>query len=121
MKPQDLLTRLTDGCRGGLSAVRVVTRLGPAGGSGDKVFPPTYEGGRYATEKRRIDGQEVEAVLLDSVQSQANRLEAALLQAFRAGDCDLPVLQVTIPRRTGDTVVTALDAPHRVFDAIFRD
>jgi CRISPR-associated protein Csb1 len=121
MKAPDLLARLTDACRAGVSALRVVTRLEPAGGPGDKVFPPTYEGGKYATEKRFIQGEPVEAVLLDSVQSQANRMEAALLEAFRRGDCELPVLQVTVPRSRGDTVVTALDAPHRAFDAIFRD
>jgi CRISPR-associated protein Csb1 len=121
MKASDLLARLTAACRGGVSALRVVTRLEPAGGPADKVFPATYEGGRYATEKRRIDGQEVEAVLLDSVQSQANRMEAALLAAFCAGNCELPVLQVTVPRGRGDAVVTSLEAPHRAYDAIFRD
>lgn len=121
MKPQDLTRRLSDACQGGAGALRIVTRLAPAGGPEDKVFPPTYEGGKYAAEKRRIDGQEVETVLLDSVQSQANRIEAALLEAFRAGKCDIPVLQVKIPRQGGDTLVTALDAPHRLFDAIFRD
>lgn len=122
MKPQDLLTKLIAASRGGTSAIRVVTRLTPAGGDGDKVFPPTYEGGQYAKEKRRIDGQgDVETVLLDSVQSQANRMEAALLEAFRNGQCELPLLQVKIPRLNGETVVSALDAPHRVYDAIFRD
>jgi CRISPR-associated protein Csb1 len=121
VKPQELLDKLANACRGGMTAVRVVTHLAPVGGDADKVFPPTYEGGKYATEKRRVDGQEVEAVLLDSVQSQANRLEAALLEAFRQGECPIPLLQVAIPRGQGDTVVTALDAPHRAFDAIFRD
>src|SRR5262249_15936895 len=101
--------------------VRIVTRLGGAGGPGDKVFPPTYEGGQYATEKRRLNGQEVETVLLDSVQSQANRMEQALLEACRADKCDMPLLQGRIPRHGGGTVITTLDAPHRVFDAIFRD
>jgi CRISPR-associated protein Csb1 len=121
VNPQQLLDRLSKACRGGMTAVRVVTRLAPVGGDGDKVFPPTYEGGKYATEKRRVDGHEVEAVLLDSVQSQANRMEAALLEAVRAGECKIPLLQVTVPRGPGETVVTALDAPHRAFDAIFRD
>jgi CRISPR-associated protein Csb1 len=121
MGSAELLKRLWDGGGGTLNAVRAVTRLQPAGGAGDKVFPPTYEGAQYATEKRRIDGQPVDAVLLDSVQSQANRMEQVLLQACRRGECSLPLLQVTVPRIVGDTVVTGLDAPHRVFDAIFRD
>src|SRR5262245_57147901 len=121
MKASELLKRLTDACQGGVSALRVVTHLEPSGGPGDKVSPATSERGKYATEKRVTKDETVEAVLLDSVQSQANRMEAALLDAFRRGDCELPVLEVTIPRSAGPTIVTSLDAPHRVFDAIFRD
>jgi hypothetical protein len=49
------------------AAFRCVTDLQPAGGAGDKVFPATYEGGKYATEKRRIPGEEelVDCVLLE--------------------------------------------------------
>ena len=39
------------------AAFRCVTDLQPAGGAGDKIFPATYEGGKYATEKRRISGE----------------------------------------------------------------
>lgn len=58
------------------AAFRCVTEYQPAGGTGDKIFPPTYEGGKYATEKRRLLGEAapVDCVLLDSVQSQANRM-----------------------------------------------
>lgn len=109
------------------AAIRIVTRLGPAGGDGDKVFPPTYkhpdkDASTYAVETRRIDGREVKAVLLDSAASQANRMEEALLRAFERQECDIPVLSVTIPRPgSTPTRVTILDAPHRVSDAIFRD
>jgi hypothetical protein len=64
-------------------AVRCVNDLDPAGGPGDKVFPPTYEGAVYARETRVIDGERLPCVLLDSVQSQANRLEMALLSWHR--------------------------------------
>ncbi len=76
----------------------------------------------YAIETRRIGGREVPTVLLDSVASQANRMEEALLKSVEKGDCDLPVLSVTIPR-AGETAtrVTVLEAPHRLTDAIFRD
>ena len=69
------------------AAFRSITVLQPAGGQGDKVFPPTYSGGQYAVEKRRLPGRDdpVDCVLLDSVQSQANRLEECLLEAARAG------------------------------------
>src|SRR5205807_6296648 len=57
-----------------------------------KVFPPTYEGGKYATEERNIGGQRVPCVLLDSVPSQANRMELALQDAWEGGLIELPVV-----------------------------
>ena len=59
---------------GNVAAIRSVVRLEPVGGAGDKVFPPTYAGGVYAVEQRRINGEVFPCVLLDSVQSQANRI-----------------------------------------------
>jgi len=103
-------------------AIRVVTKLMPAGGPGDKVFPPTYEGGKYATEKRRVGDREVDTVLLDSVQSQANRMELALKAAFEQGGVKFPLLSVDFSEEFPQIgVVTALDAPHRIADAILRD
>jgi CRISPR-associated protein Csb1 len=72
----------------GSSAFRRRRRLQPAGGVGDKLFPPTYPGEgrdsppRHVFERRRLDGREAWCVLIDSVQSQANRLEEALLGAW---------------------------------------
>lgn len=116
---------LQDAVGGTAAAFRCVTDYQPAGGPGDKVFPPTYEGGRYATEER-IDpdtGEKRQCVLLDSVQSQANRMESALLEAHRANRVQLPLL---VTRFDQDTLlkrfaVTSLEAPHRVADALFRD
>lgn len=110
---------------GTAAAFRSRTRLQPAGGEGDKVFPPTYKGAVYATEERQINGVKVPCVLLDSVQAQANRLEEALQRAIDAGTLkDIPVLNVDF---TGlgllDEVgrVSSLEAPHRIADAILRD
>lgn len=109
---------------GNAAALRCVTEYQPAGGPGDKVFPPTYEGGKYAVETRVLDGGEMaECVLLDSVQSQANRMELALLEAHRGKRIGLPLL---IARFDQDVLlkkftVTSLEAPHRAADAIFRD
>lgn len=93
--PETLTLRaLKAAVRGSAAAFRCVTDYQPAGGPGDKVFPPTYEGGRYATEQR-IDpetGEVQDCVLLDSVQSQANRMELALLEAHRNGAASLPLL-----------------------------
>ena len=113
---------------GDAAAFRCVTEYQPAGGVGDKVFPPTYEGGKYAVETRMIDGQPVDCVLLDSVQSQANRMELALLEAWRTKEngkrrVELPIIVARFDsdRLKKKFTVTSLDAPHRVADAIFRD
>jgi CRISPR-associated protein Csb1 len=108
---------------GTASAFRCVTEYQPAGGVGDKVFPPTYEGGKYAIEDRIVDGQAVPCVLLDSVQSQANRMELSLLEALRANRIELPLVTVIFDddRLKKKFKVTSLDAPHRVADAILRD
>lgn len=109
---------------GQCAALRRVATLQPAGGAGDKVFPPTYEGGKYAEEQRVVDnGELVNCVLLDSVQSQANRMELALLDAQRGGLVELPVLTVRFedPRLRKPFTVTSLEAPHRIADALLRD
>ena len=123
-KPQKLtLEKLREAVSGKAAAFRCVTEYQPAGGPGDKVFPPTYEGGRYATETRLIDGEQVPCVLIDSVQSQANRMELALLEAVREGRIELPIIESRFedPSLLKPFVVTSLEAPHRVADAIFRD
>ena len=73
------------------AAFRCITDYQPAGGPGDKVFPPTYQGGTYATEDRvnPDTGEICKCVLLDSVQSQANRMELALLEEHRSGTVGL--------------------------------
>src|SRR5262249_34465922 len=96
MPSLDLAT-LTAAVDGGAAAIRTLTRLVPAGGPGDKVFPPTYVKERnattkYAIESRRLDGREVQTVLLDSVASQANRFELALLEGWRRGELPFPVV-----------------------------
>ena len=115
------------------AAFRRISRLQPIGGRGDKIFPPTYPGERnndpprHVFERRRIDGQDVWCVLIDSVQSQANRLEEALLAAAdgEGGPEAVPMPYVTVDfRGTGLEPlerITSLDAPHRVYDAILRD
>lgn len=125
------------------AAFRCRRRLQPAGGEGDKVFPPTYAGAVYATENRRVKtgGQNdaetfetVRCVLLDSVQSQANRMEAALQEGLDAKRVTIPVIEVDFsPFHPGDDKeeklrlidpigkVTSLQVPHRVADAILRE
>src|SRR6266568_445578 len=108
------------------AAIRRVQRLQPAGGPGDKIFPPTYPGergtdpARHIFETRRIDGKDIRCVLIDSVQSQANRLEEGLLAALRSGRIGLPHLVVDFAGQSAPNgidvadlgSVTSLDAPH---------
>ena len=114
------------------AAVRRQRRLQPVGGQGDKIFPPTYppeQPGdtlpRHVFEWRHIDGGEIWCVLIDSVQSQANRLEEALLEVAEEELDDVPLPYVTVDFRGRGLEplerITSLDAPHRVYDAILRD
>ncbi|WP_417736099.1 type I-U CRISPR-associated RAMP protein Csb1/Cas7u [Rosistilla oblonga] len=123
MKLADLQTAVRSG-----AALRCRTTIQPAGGPGDKVFPPTYLGAKYATEERLVTGdgepKHVPCVLLDSVQSQANRMEEALQEAVDTGRIKLPVIEVDFSGiELIDPVgkVTSLQAPHRIADAILRD
>lgn len=111
-------------------AIRGTATLEPAGGSGDKIFPPTHAvdeknkrpGAKYAFETRRINGQEVTCVLIDSVQSQANRMEEALEALWADKKVVLPVVSVDFSQVAPEVGrVTSLTAPHRIADAILRD
>jgi len=111
---------------GHAAAFRCVTEYQPMGGLGDKVFPPTYEGGRYATEDR-VDpktGEVINCVLLNSVQSEANFMELGLLEAWRSKRIHLPIISTEFKfddPKFRSFKVTSLEAPHRVADAAFRD
>ncbi|MEQ1574134.1 MAG: type I-U CRISPR-associated protein Cas7 [Vicinamibacterales bacterium] len=139
------LDTLKEAVTGTAAAFRSRNALQPAGGEGTKVFPPTYAGAVYATEKRRLPGhdQPVDCVLLDSVQSQANRMEEALQQAvdtgrFKNAGVSIPMIDVDFtpywdPAKTNKGLtddmrllepvgrISSLQAPHRIADAILRD
>lgn len=111
-------------------AIRGTATLEPAGGPGDKIFPPTHAvddknkkpGAKYAFETRRIGGQDVTCVLLDSVQSQANRMEESLQALWADRRIALPVVSVDFsPIAPEVGRVTSLTAPHRIADALLRD
>ena len=120
---------------GSAAAFRLTLRLEAVS---PKVFPPTYtigsEGGKYAEERRYIPGYKyvdpdtgregpVPCVLLDSVSSQANRMELALQDAWDGGEIELPVVSsdFSAVENPGVPKITSLQAPHRVADAILRD
>lgn len=111
------------------AAIRRTRRLQPVGGNGDKIFPPTYPGARntdparHVFEMRHVSGRQVLCVLIDSVQSQANRMEEALRVAREEGLFTFPTISVDFTKSDVPDIghITALDAPHRAFDAIVRD
>jgi len=130
------LDMLKGAVAGSAAAFRCRSRLQPAGGPGTKVFPPTYAGAVYAVERRRVADRDepVTCVLLDSVQSQANRMEEALQDALDEERVNVPLIVVDFSdyfpgddqpeeMRLIDPIdrVTSLQAPHRLADAILRD
>lgn len=106
----------------------------PVGGPGGRVAPPTFpvsevelrsaqREGRlprpYVFERRLVDGEQVETVVMDQVPSQANRVEEALLQARDGGRVDLPAFELVMKEE--GVRLTSLDFPHRYADAYLRD
>ena len=112
------------------AALRLRLRLQPMYGQGEIVFPCTVAGGKYQISNRRIPGYEqaVPCAILDSVQSQANRMEDALLSDIRVNrekKFHLPHLETDFSNVQGLEKqigkITCFEAPHRIFDAILRD
>ncbi|MGH9415614.1 MAG: type I-G CRISPR-associated RAMP protein Csb1/Cas7g [Terriglobales bacterium] len=139
-KPSELnFETLKAAVAGTAAAFRCRRTLQPAGGEGDKVFPPTFANAVYAMETRHVQGEKepLHCVLLDSVQSQANRMESALQDAVDGGTLAMPLVVVDFSGvdPTGDVAadeaagkllervgrITSLQAPHRLADALLRD
>lgn len=122
--PYEILAQAVGGTAVGF---RSISRLEPLGGSGRKLSPatlcesvrlPTPVGvdrehrrrTRYALEWRRVTGASNLCVALDSVASQANRMELMLLDGHDRGELAFPSARVV-----------ALEAPHRLANAHPRD
>jgi CRISPR-associated protein Csb1 len=130
-----LADALHDGRTSDLGAIRIRARYEPAAGKGAKVYPPTFgsqnRGAPYLIEMRYVDGADtaVETVLLDSIGSQANRIEAALLDALKRKEplgtngtsFALPLLIVEANIHGRAIQLTSLEMPHRSADAYLRD
>lgn len=120
---------LRDAVAGGAVAIRSRSVLQPAGGPGTKVFPASYgvpsnATTKYATEERRVGDEVVPTVLIASVADQANRMELGLLEGLESGELDFPNPFVDFSDEDGIADlghISALEAPHRLADAIFRD
>jgi len=99
------------------AGIEVRQALAPA--AEQPVMPPSYEG-ELEIHARHVDGETREVIELDSVGSSANRAEEGLLADHRAGRYPLPVSSVLLEAGGQSTVITTLEAPHRVFDAWIR-
>jgi CRISPR-associated protein Csb1 len=111
----------------GAQALRATVELTPVNGPGGRIFPPTYpaEAGSREKAPRHVveelpSGQR--RVLIDSVASQANRQEAALVAARSAGRVDFADVYVDLTlTEAGIDRLSATEMPHRLADAILRD
>ena len=122
--------RIVEACGDGAQdgGITIRTALEPLAGPGAPVKPAIYAGGAYQLDRRwwGDDGERrpVDAVVIDNVPSQANRLEAAL-EGLRT-ELGIPeiVLELSgqeplpahIPRR-----LSSFRFPHRQADAYLRD
>ncbi len=108
-------------------AIRTINKLYPAGGQHSKIFPSTYAGGVYAIEDRLVNEKTTKCVLMDSVASQANRMEEALQNAVDSEKIKLPLAVIDFSESSKDDLdivgnrLTSLQAPHRIADALFRE
>lgn len=124
----DLL--LEAGRPGGASCLTMNTRLAPAGGAHTSVAPAKFApqrqgtGSIYAYENRYLDGALHRVVMIDSKQSQLNRIETAIELAIADGNpmaARLPRLELT-HRPVGSPIelYSDLTLPHRAFDGQLR-
>jgi CRISPR-associated protein Csb1 len=98
------------------SVLRLRLKLEPAG-AGGLIYPPTYEQGKHIFRDAWVDGEQRKVVVLDSPQSQANRIELALLDAHRRGDIAYPDIEISIPAPKGEERYSVLQLSHRAYDA----
>jgi CRISPR-associated protein Csb1 len=101
------------------SMIRLVVKLRPANADG-LVYPPTYDQGTHIFRPAWINGEKRAGVVLDSVQSQANRIEVAILDASRRNRITYPDIELRIKASTGEEVYSVLELSHRVYDAALR-
>lgn len=118
----DVLTDKVDNSE--VALVRIAASYQPGAGVGSRVFPPTFpvigNESPYLIEARVRSGEKVEAAVLDQVPSQANRAEEAIKSAQQNMGVKVPLLRLTHDGATS-VVITGFDAPHRIFDAYWRD
>lgn len=107
------------------AAARITATYQPTGGPGSRVFPPTFpttatDPSPYLMEERVRDDEVRSAVVLDQVPAQAHRCQEAEALAWRQGIVRMPMLRLVHDGAARFELI-GLDAPHRAFDAYWRD
>lgn len=99
------------------AALHFKQHLLPVEGPGGVFFPPTFAGGNYNIDTLE-DGTKV--ALVDSVGSQANRMEPLFLEEHLRHL--VPQIEVTYgdPQKDTEGTVSLLQAGHRLGDALVR-
>jgi CRISPR-associated protein Csb1 len=97
-------------------------RLMPVAGKGSVIFPPTFAGEQNGSEKpdyvinKTPDG---DVVLLDSVESQANRMEKLFLPPDGSYHDLVPQIKIEVEKLDGGSIfINLIEAPHRIADAL---
>ncbi len=107
---------------GGASVLTSVTELAAAAGPHSGITPAKFlyrNDPTFAYETRFVNGEPARTVVIDSIPSSANRAEAAISQAIKAGDellSRIPRIEVSY----GEEKFTDLDLPHRFTDGHIR-
>lgn len=113
---------------GGASCLTSVTELQPAAGPHASVAPAKFaaarsDDGAFAYETRYDGGTAQDIVVIDSKQSQLNRVEQALTDAIRDRHevlSRMPRLVVSYSRGADTIDLSDLELPHRAYDGHVR-
>lgn len=112
-------------CNPGIAAINAITFLRTIA-LGMTIMPPTFANAVNAWSMRRLNGELVPCILLDSTASAANRLEAVLAFLREAGRLRFPALIIDFTGHSDPVVlrlgrVASYQLPHRDADAAIRD
>lgn len=141
-KNSDLYNRILEACSSynGDYGITATVPMQPIGGFvNNKVMPPTYidsdkkekgekekgekEKGKhkYHIESRLSENGNTteQVVILDSIQSAANRMEKAFLHELRDGRVESPNIDLLVMSR--DLRMSVMELPHRIYDAYVRE
>ena len=108
------------------SAISAVVDLIPdAGFSMNRVMPPIYIDGdkkkmHHIEHRADENGKPVKIVILDSIQSTANRAELAALFAMQTNDLRMADITFKV-KALNNRDISILQLSHRIFDATLRD